>query len=119
MNEVNMHAPINLTPAALLHIKQKLAREPGSIGFRLTVKKTGCSGYAYVSKIISQAEKDDLQYLVDGMLIFIDAKVQDILKNITVDFIQEEGQGLKQKRLVFINPKEAGRCGCGESFTIE
>jgi Fe-S cluster assembly iron-binding protein IscA len=31
----------------------------------------------------------------------------------------EEGHGLKQKRLVFINPKEKGRCGCGESFTIE
>jgi Fe-S cluster assembly iron-binding protein IscA len=36
-----------------------------------------------------------------------------------VDFIEETTNVLKQKRLVFINPKETGRCGCGESFTIE
>ena len=54
-----------------------------------------------------------------GLAIYIDPQCESLVKNLVIDYVLESGQGLKQKRLVFINPNEKNRCGCGESFTIE
>ena len=43
---------ISLTEKANDHLKSKIADNKG-MGFRLSVKKTGCSGYAYVPEIIN------------------------------------------------------------------
>ena len=112
--------PIVFTDAAVSHIKSMLEKNDKSVGFRLSIKKTGCSGYAYVPDIIEKVREDDLHFEAqDHLQVYIDPPSLDYLQDITVDFVVEEGHGLKQKRLIFINPKETGRCGCGESFTIE
>jgi iron-sulfur cluster assembly protein len=113
-------SPVIFTDAAVAHIKSMLSQEQNPIGFRLAIKKTGCSGYAYVPAIITTVNAADLHFVAqDDLQVYIDAASIPFLKDVVVDYVVDAGQGLKQKRLVFINPGETGRCGCGESFTIE
>lgn len=109
---------ISFTPAAIEHIKKMLHKEAEGIGFRLSVKKTGCSGYAYVPEIIKQTKEADLQITTDDLHVYIDPACVEYIKGVVIDYTADT-VGLKQKRLVFINPNEKNRCGCGESFTIE
>ncbi|MDR3478209.1 MAG: iron-sulfur cluster assembly accessory protein [Gammaproteobacteria bacterium] len=113
--------PIVFTDAAVSHINSMLDQQAAGIGFRLSIKKTGCSGYAYVPAIIEKVVSDkDVHFEVqDQLQVYVDPEALPFLQDLLVDYVVEEGHGLKQKRLVFINPKEKGRCGCGESFTIE
>lgn len=109
---------ITITKAASSHIKKMLEKNQG-VGFRLSVKKTGCSGYAYQPSVIETENPDDLMVESDGLKIFIDTQWLETLQGLRIDFVEEEKSGLKQNRLVFTNPNEASRCGCGESFQIE
>jgi len=112
--------PISLTDAAVAHIKKMLALNDKALGFRLSIKKTGCSGFAYVPDLVEIVPTDDLHFTAqENLNVYIDTKSIQYLQGIIVDYVADEIAGLKQKRLVFINPKETGRCGCGESFTIE
>ena len=116
-----MHSTITFTDAASGYIKQMLEKTPG-IGFRLSVKKTGCSGYSYAPTIASEINPTDLQFeTTSGLTIWVDTAWLHLLQGIQVDYVEEIKSGLKQKHLVFINPNEASRCGCGESFhtTVE
>lgn len=112
--------PITFTDAAVSHIQKMLEQNPQGIGFRLSIKKTGCSGFAYVPDIVEKEVNGDIHFAVQHDLqVFVDPESLQYLADLLVDYVVEEGQGLKQKRLTFTNPKEKGRCGCGESFTIE
>lgn len=112
--------PITFTDAAVLHINHMLSKNPKGVGFRLSVKKTGCSGFAYVPDIIEQVRDQDIHFMVQqGLQVFVDPNSLQYLQDLLIDYVADEALGLKQKRLVFVNPKEKGRCGCGESFTIE
>ena len=112
---------ITFTAAAVEHIQRMLQTEPEAKGFRLSIKKTGCSGYAYVPKIIDAVIEGDIHFLVQEKLpVYVDPACATFIEGTVIDYVSEEyGTGIKQKRLVFINPHEKNRCGCGESFTIE
>jgi iron-sulfur cluster assembly accessory protein len=114
-----MSAILNFTEAALAYIQGMLLKNK-SLGFRITVKKTGCSGYSYAPTVISELVAGDLHFTTKNALnIYIDPLCVDYVKGLTVDFVEEKKEGsLKQKRLVFINPNEKSRCGCGESFHV-
>lgn len=109
---------IHFTKPAIAHIKTMMMQMPRGIGFRLTIKKTGCSGFAYKPSIVEEINTGDIHMEIEGLQVFVDPTFQDLLMNVTVDYV-DDNVGLKQKRLVFINPYEKNRCGCGESFTIE
>lgn len=111
--------PVTLTPAAHLHIQEQMKKEKNAVGFYLAVKTTGCSGYAWKPAIVSDIPADALHFVTEeGLPIYIARDSADFVRDIVIDFA-EDHSGLKQKRLVFINPRETGRCGCGESFTIK
>lgn len=110
---------VTLTEAAADHIKHMLTKTENAIAFRLSIKKTGCSGYAYVPAIVTEIIEGDIHCVSQGLSIFVDPACEELIKGVIVDYVMEAGPGLKQKRLVFINPNEKNRCGCGESFTIE
>jgi iron-sulfur cluster assembly accessory protein len=115
-----MNHPVTFTDAAVAHIKNMVKSNQPEAGFRLSVKKTGCTGYAYLPAIVDQKQADDLEYVVqNGLQIYVDPTALTFFDELVVDFVEESSHVLKQKRLVFINPKETGRCGCGESFTVE
>jgi iron-sulfur cluster assembly protein len=122
INEANMTTtdPVSFTDAAVEHIQKMIAQDTQNLGFRLSVKETGCSGFSYVPKIVTAAQPTDIQFMAQsGLQVFVDPDSLPYLKNIVIDFVIDQAEGLKQKRLVFINPNEKNRCGCGESFTIE
>jgi len=114
-----MSNPITFSDAACEYIKKRLEQNPGKI-FRLSVKKTGCSGYSYAPTLLEESKPGDT--LIEntwGLDIYVDTTWLSILQGVQVDFVEEDKTGLKQKRLVFTNPNETTRCGCGESFHIE
>lgn len=111
---------ITLTHAALTHIKSMLEKQKNGVGFRLSIKKTGCSGFAYVPAIIEKTQENDIHFTQDQLEIYIDSTSEHFLKGLVIDYVADTNAlGLKQKRLIFKNPNEKNRCGCGESFTIE
>lgn len=111
---------ITLTDAAVCHIKQMVVKQTNGIGFRLSIKKTGCSGYAYVPSIIEKMVDGDIHFMAQEKLsVYVDPVSEGFVKGLIIDYVADLGTGLKQKRLVFMNPNEKNRCGCGESFTIE
>jgi len=115
-----MQPIITLTETAAQHIKSMLKKTSNSVGFRLSIKKTGCSGYAYVPAIVDHVTPNDLYFTAqEGLPIYIDPACENFIKGVVIDYVADNTIGLKQKRLVFINPNEKNRCGCGESFTIE
>lgn len=114
-----MNPNITFSDAACAYIKA-MVNKKGGIGFRLSVKKTGCSGYSYFPAIVETENSQDIKLnLADDLTIYIDTTWLSLLDGLQIDYVEEDKTGLKQKRLVFTNPKEASRCGCGESFHIE
>lgn len=114
-----MNPNMTFTDAACGYIKKMLEKNHG-VGFRLSIKKTGCSGYSYLPAIIDKINSSDLAFTIaDGVTIYVDTVWLELLQGLQVDYVEDEKTGLKQKRLVFTNPNESSRCGCGESFHIE
>jgi len=106
---------IRLTDRASAHIKREMANEDTAIGFRIAVKKTGCSGWMYAVEFAHERRDNDVVFSVDNDLdIYVDAHSLGFLQGTEVDFIQE---GLT-RQLKFNNPNVSSECGCGESFAV-
>ncbi len=105
---------ISFTPGGLAHIRNSIAAEKAS-AFRLAVKKTGCSGYAYRPEIIKEVNEDDLKFNIEDVTVCIDRNSAPYLQGTVIDFVD---QGLGQTKMIFHNPNAANLCGCGESFNL-
>ncbi len=107
---------VKATPKAVNHILKQMETDPSAIGFRLEVKRTGCSGWMYVVDLVRESRDDDLVFTVaDGLDIFVDPKSFGFVHGTEIDFVSE---GLT-RHLVFNNPNVTAECGCGESFSID
>jgi iron-sulfur cluster assembly protein len=105
---------ISITPPARERIHQFLAQTPGAVGVRFGVKRTGCSGFAYVVDLAGEARPDDHTLEVDGIRLIVDDKSLPMVEGTVIDFRR---QGLNAA-FVFHNPNATSECGCGESFTV-
>lgn len=104
-----------LTPSAIKHVKKILAKQSQKC-FRLSVKRSGCSGFAYVVEYVDSFCSEDLKFSIDKDLdVFVDQVSFPILRGVCIDYIQNGLNGT----LKFINPNQTAACGCGESFSIE
>lgn len=113
-----MNINLKVTDAACEYIKSMVEKDKG-IGLRVSIKKTGCSGFAYAPTIVNEENSTDhVLTIQNGIKIYIDDKWLNLLDGVVVDYVEEVKSGLKQKRLTFSNPNESGRCGCGESFHV-
>jgi iron-sulfur cluster assembly protein len=106
-------AAIRLTPSAADRIRQFLVEQPGKRGLRFGVKKTGCSGWAYVIDLADGATQDDTVFAQDGIDILVNAESLPLVAGTEIDF-REQVLG---SSFVFRNPNVSAECGCGESFT--
>jgi iron-sulfur cluster assembly protein len=113
-----MQLHIQLTQRATDYINKMLTAQ-GGCGLRISIKKTGCSGYAYAPAIISEFKQGDFIVQHKEITLAIDPAWAHVMQGLEVDYIEDDKSGLKQKKLVFTNPNETARCGCGESFHIE
>jgi iron-sulfur cluster assembly protein len=105
---------ISLTPAAAERVQKFIASRGHGLGLKLGVRKTGCSGFAYVINYADQAAAEDLVFEDHGVKVFVDPASLPLIDGTTVDFVK---QGLNEA-FRFHNPNTKGECGCGESFNI-
>jgi iron-sulfur cluster assembly protein len=105
---------ISLTESAATRVKTFLSTRGHGVGLRLGVRKTGCSGFAYVINYADQADPKDVMFEDRGVKVFVDPGSLNLLDGTIVDFIK---QGLNEA-FRFRNPNVKGECGCGESFSV-
>ena len=105
---------ISLTSSAAERVRSYLHKRGHGLGLRVGVRKTGCSGYAYVIDYADQIESDDSVFEGHGVKVIVDAKSLELIDGTEVDFIKD---GLNEA-FKFRNPNVKGECGCGESFNV-
>lgn len=105
---------IQLTPAAAERVASFLTARGKGLGLRLGVRKTGCSGFAYVVNYADEQHADDRVFEHLGVKVFVDPESLPLVDGTTVDFVK---QGLNEA-FRFSNPNIKGECGCGESFSV-
>src|SRR6056297_1278183 len=104
---------ISLTESAARRVASYLEREGGA-GLRLGVRRTGCSGWAYVVDLASEVRDSDEVFEAHGVYVMVDREALPLLAGTCVDYVQ---QGLNHT-FEFQNPNVTDECGCGESFAV-
>lgn len=105
---------ISLTESAAERVRNYLAGRGKGIGLRVGVKKTGCSGFAYVVNYADEVSASDIVFEQRGVKVVVDAESLPLIDGTEVDFVKH---GLNEA-FQFRNPNVTGQCGCGESFSI-
>ncbi len=105
---------ISLTESAAARIQSFLAARGSGIGLRLGVRKTGCSGFAYVVNYVDAQQPGDVVFEDHGVKVYVDPTSLPLIDGTVVDFVK---QGLNEA-FRFRNPNVKGECGCGESFSV-
>jgi len=107
--------PITLTDEAVAAIKQKTALKEGAVGLCLRIKATGCSGNSYVMEYMTGSTDGYDMIEKDGAKLFIPLKDSWMLFGMQIGYqVTTMSSGF-----TFENPNESGRCGCGESFSVQ
>jgi iron-sulfur cluster assembly protein len=104
---------LHVTQKAADRIKKFIDMDASAIGFKVNIKKTGCSGWGYEVELPKVLEANDVVYEEKGVKIIASQETLDVIDGTTIDF---EQQGINHV-FVYKNPKATGECGCGESFT--
>lgn len=105
---------ITLTENAANRVKTFLTHRGKGAGLRLGVRRTGCSGLAYVVDFADEVEAEDQVFEDRGVKVIINAEHLKYLDGAELDFVKE---GLNQS-FRFNNPNVKDQCGCGESFSV-
>lgn len=105
---------VTFSDAAIQHFRDYL-KQQGGIGVRISVKKTGCSGLAYCIESVENKLTNHLKITHKGVVFFIDNAVLPYLNGLHIDYVKKP---LGLSELLYNNPNELARCGCGESFTV-
>ena len=105
---------ITLTPAAAERVRHFLAERGRGVGLRLGVRKTGCSGFAYVVNYADEVDAGDRVFESQGVRVLVDTASLNLIDGTEVDFIRH---GLNEA-FRFRNPNVRVECGCGESFSV-
>ncbi|MDE0309211.1 MAG: iron-sulfur cluster assembly accessory protein [Acidiferrobacterales bacterium] len=105
---------ITLTQTAADRIRTYLDKGDGN-ALRFGVRKTGCSGFAYVVDITSEANADDHVFSSQGIQVYVDPDSFELIDGTTIHFTKQE----LAESFVFQNPNVSAQCGCGESFTVD
>jgi len=107
------HSNISLTESAARRVESFLSHEGGA-GLRLGVRRTGCSGWAYVVDLADDVLESDEIFEDRGIRILVDRDALPLLAGTQIDFVQH---GLNST-FEFSNPNVTDECGCGESFAV-
>jgi iron-sulfur cluster assembly protein len=105
---------ITLTASAADRIRNFIAARGQGIGLRLGVRKTGCSGFAYVVNYADEILENDRIFESGGVKVIVDADSLALVDGTEIDFVRH---GLSEA-FRFRNPNVRGECGCGESFSV-
>lgn len=105
---------VQLTSAAIERVR-RFAADEAVPGLRFGIRKSGCSGFAYVVDRVGEVGPDDQVFDHAGVRLVVDSRSLEVVDGTTIDFVR---QGLNSN-FVFRNPNVTAECGCGESFSVE
>ena len=105
---------ITLTESAAKHILKQIAKSEDSIGLRLGVKQSGCSGLRYTFGMANEVLPTETVFESFGAKVLVDTASLPYLEGTELAYVQE---GLNSF-FKFNNPKAKNECGCGESFAV-
>ena len=105
---------VMLTEVAAERVRSFMQKRGGGVGMRFGVRKSGCSGFAYVVDFADEVGGDDEVYESNGVNVIVDAHSLPYVDGTRIDFRRE---GLNEV-FVYENPNVKSECGCGESFGI-
>lgn len=105
---------VTLTERAANQITRQLGRRGKGLGLRLGVKKSGCSGYAYLVDYADELNPEDHVFEQHGVKVVVRDQDLSFLDGIEVDYARE---GINEA-FRFHNPNVKASCGCGESFAV-
>ena len=105
---------ITLTDSAANRVRGFLQQRGSGVGLRLSVKKTGCSGFSYVVDYADAVDNEDVVFELDDVKVIVDKQSLEVIDGTEVDYVRE---GLNEV-FKFRNPRAKGECGCGESFSV-
>ena len=103
---------VTLSERAARHFAVQLAKRPGTAGVRLSVERSGCSGFGYRVDFADEGRADDAVFESGRIRILVDPLSLPYVQGTAIDVVQE---GLS-RRVRFDNPNARHTCGCGESF---
>jgi len=105
---------ISMSDNAVDRINSYISNRGDTLGIRLGVRTTGCSGLAYIVEFADILLPGDMVFKEKGISIVINTKSLTYLDGSQLDYTKEGlNEGFK-----FINPNVKDECGCGESFTV-
>jgi iron-sulfur cluster assembly protein len=105
---------ISISDTAANRITDFISNRGDTLGVRLGVRTTGCSGLAYVVEFVDELNIGDEVFDTNGIKIVVDLKSLTYLDGTQLDYTKEGlNEGFK-----FVNPNVKDECGCGESFTV-
>jgi iron-sulfur cluster assembly accessory protein len=106
---------VDVTPAAIEHFRTQIRNAQDARAVRLSVRKSGCTGYMYVVDLVPAARPDDLHVqLGDDVELLVARDSLAIVNGTQIDYVSE---GVN-RQLRFLNPNAKDQCGCGESFNV-
>lgn len=105
---------ITLTEKAAQQVAKQLQKRGAGVGLRLGVKKSGCTGFAYVIEYADAVESGDAVFEQHGVQVIVREGDLAYLDGVRVDYRRE---GINEA-FRFDNPNVKATCGCGESFAV-
>jgi iron-sulfur cluster assembly protein len=105
---------VSLTDSAAERVRSYLAKRGSGLGLRVGVKKTGCSGWAYVVDYADSIAESDVVFDDRDVKVIVDQDSLALIDGTEIDFVKS---GLNEA-FKFRNPNTKGECGCGESFSV-
>lgn len=84
-------------------------------GVRVSLKTKGCSGLSWDLELVRTPDAEDDQIPInESYTMYVDKKATLFILGTQLDYVEND----LQSGFVFFNPKEKGRCGCGQSFFV-
>ena len=108
-------AVVQVTEKAERHFAKQLELQHAT-AVRLSVKESGCTGFAYVLEMVNEAKANDIPMKPpSGIAFFVDPTAVSIIQGTVIDFVMQGVNAVIEYR----NPNVIDSCGCGESFSIK
>ncbi len=104
---------LQLTQQGADRILHFMSLDDDALGFRVAVKKMGCSGWGYDVALAHEVKAGEVTLEDKGVTLIVP---KDAIDKVQGTVIVYEKQGINQI-FVYKNPNATGSCGCGESFT--
>lgn len=105
---------ITVTDKAATHIHQYSKSRGTAPSIRLSINKTGCSGYQYIIELAQVASTNDMVFTTNQVNVYVDKQSLPIVQGSQIDYTTDK----LTSGLVINNPNEKQQCGCGLSFTV-